>query len=214
VVPAVPAATASLAFAPAGQLSGTTGCNSFTGSYAAQGSTLKMTLGAMTTKACTDPAVVAQETALTSLLPTVRAYSLAVTELRLTGGDGATVLVYTAGAAGLEGSSWRITGVNNGRGAVETTTLTESLTAGFGPGGSFQAFGGCNQLSGTYALSGKTGITIGPLTSTHKTCTADINELEAAYVTALGKVATFQLSGTTLTLRDQGGAAQVTAAAA
>jgi heat shock protein HslJ len=213
-VPAVEAVTASLSFAPVGQLSGTTGCNSFAGSYTARGSTLKVTLGAMTTKACADPAEAAQEAALTTLLPTVSTYSLAGTELTLAGGDGASLLVYTANASGLEGSSWTITGVNNGRGAVESTTLTEGLTASFSPDGSFHAFGGCNQLTGSYATTGSTAIAIGPLTSTHKTCSAEVDDLEMEYITALGKVATFEITGTALTLRDRGGAAQVTARAA
>jgi heat shock protein HslJ len=207
------AAPASLVFGAAGALTGTTGCNSFSGSYTVHGSALTLSLGAMTTKACLDPAAMAQETALTQLLPTVTGYTLAGASLSLSAPGGSTVAVYHVGLTGLPGSSWTVTGVNNGRGAVESTPLTEQLTASFAADGSFHGFGGCNQLSGSYTTSGGNGVTIGPLAATRKTCGADVDQLEAAYTAALGRVATYDISGHTLTLRDRGGATQVTASA-
>jgi heat shock protein HslJ len=212
MVPAAKGAVASLVFRPGGDLSGTTGCNSFGGSYTVQGAALHISLGPMTQMACLDPASTAQETALVQLLPTVRGHAVTGTALALTGAGGSSLLVYAAGAATLVGLSFGVTGVNNGRGAVETSALTAALTARFVADGSFQAFGGCNELTGTYRTSGAAGIEIGPLTSTHKACTEEVDALEAAYVAALGRVSSYDLVGGRLTLRDREGATQVTAA--
>ena len=214
MVAAASGPVASLVFRPGGELSGTTGCNSFGGSYTAQGGALHISLGPMTQMACADPALTAQEAAVMQLLPTVTGYTVSGTTLTLTESPGRSLLVYTAGAATLAGTSFDVTGVNNGRGAVETTALTRALTARFLADGSFQAFGGCNELTGTYRTSGAAGLAIGPLTSTHKACTEEVDALEAAYVAALGRVSTYELVGGRLTLRDPGGATQVTATVA
>lgn len=207
------AAEATLSFGDGGALSGSTGCNSFGGSYRAGPTSLQLTLGPMTQKACADPAVTAQETALVRLLPTVTTYSQDARSLTLRDGSGTTVLVYNAGATGLSGTAWKVTGVNNGKGAVVTSTLTETLTAAFAGDGTFAGFGGCNQLSGPFTTSGSSGVTIGPLASTHRSCGADVDQLEAEYATALGLVTTYDVTGSTLTLRDSSGATQVTATA-
>ena len=206
------AAPASLTFAQGGALSGTTGCNSFSGTYTTQASRLSITLGPMTQRACTDPAAQAQESAITQLLPSTATYSTSSSgSLTLQNQTGAAVLVYAAAATGVAGTSWSVTGLNNGRGGVETTALTEALTMSFAKDGSFEAFGGCNQLGGTFTTSGRNGLTIGPLTSTRKTCGDAVDQLESQYTAALGKVATFDINGQVLTLRDSSGATQVTA---
>jgi heat shock protein HslJ len=208
VVPAQSAAPAALAFAAAGQLSGTTGCNSFTGTYRSSGSTISITLGAITQVACTGAAA-AQERALTQQLGHVNNYAIVETKLELR--QGATVLfVYQAGTTRLDGTSWRITGVNNGKGAVVTTSDTERLTAAFSAAGEFNGFGGCNELSGPYTTTGKSGATIGPLVSTRKGCGGTVDQIEAEYSAALGHVANYSISGPTLNLRDAAGATQVT----
>ena len=51
-VNAVAGATAALAFRPRGALTGSTGCNKFSGTYVANGSALTMKTGVMTLIAC------------------------------------------------------------------------------------------------------------------------------------------------------------------
>jgi len=208
------AAPAALTFSSAGALSGTTGCNSFSGTYTAADSQLTIELGPMTQAACIDAATQAQETAITRLLPATASYALVATSLTLKDHDGASLLEYTAAASDLRGSSWSVTGVNNGRGGVESTALTEALTATFGQDGSFQAFGGCNQLVGMFMTSGNNGVKIGPLMSTRKACGDAVDQLEAQYNAALANVVTWETNGQTLTLRDAQGVTQVTAAQA
>jgi len=209
--PTSAAAPAALTFRSAGALSGTTGCNSFSGTYTAEASKLTIKLGPMTQAACADAATQAQETAITQLLPTTTSYELVATSLTLKDQRGATLLAYTAAASDLRGTSWSVTGVNNGRGGVESTSLTEALSATFGQDESFQAFGGCNQFGGTFTTSGNNGVKIGPLASTKKACGDAVDQLEAQYSAALGDVATWEINGQTLTLRDAEGATQVIA---
>ena len=211
MVTAAPRSNATLVFAANDKLSGSTGCNSFAGTYTASGSQLTIALGPMTQKACTDPALIAQESAVTRQLPMVTAYTMGGGVLRMTGAGGTELFTYNAAATSLEGTSWKVTGVNNGKGAVEATSLTEKLTANFDKANAFTGFGGCNQLRGAYTLAGTNGVSLGPLASTKKTCGSAVDQLEGQYATALSHVASFEIAGTTLTLRDSTNATQVTA---
>ena len=209
-VDAFAGATAALAFKLRGALNGSTGCNQFSGSYVANGSSLSIKTGAMTLIGCTNEAQSAQESSLLQLLPQVARYTVTAGTLSLKGSDGTTLLTYSAGLTGLTGTSWNAVGVNNGKGGVESTAGTEQLTADFGSDGAFTAFGGCNKLSGTYRVSGNAGVTITELASTQMACAADVNELESQYTAALGTVTTYDISGDQLTLRNSAGETQAT----
>ena len=209
VKPAV--AGASLTFNSASQLSGSTGCNSFTGTYTASGSSLTITHLAMTQRACQGAGLAGQEAAITNKLPKVTAYAITEGVLTLTDAKGVTLFTYKAASNSLSGTSWKVTGVNNGNGAVSTTSLTEKLTASFAANGQFSGFGGCNTLGGPYKLTGNNGVTIGPLHSTLIACEGDVGELETEYTTALSHVTSYEINGTKLTLRDKNNATQVTA---
>jgi heat shock protein HslJ len=204
------AAVASLSFAALGKLTGSTGCNSFGGTYTATASALTISLANHTLIAC-PPSLAPQEQAILNQLPSVANYTTTANALTLTDNNKTELFSYAAASTGIKDSVWKVTGVNNGNGAVNTTALTEKLTASFDAGGQFAGFGGCNRLSGPYKLSGNNGLTIGPLVSTLIGCQGDVGELETEYTTALGRVASYEISGTTLTLRDKNGATQVTA---
>jgi heat shock protein HslJ len=92
--PAAGGATAVLNFESNSRLSGTTGCNSFTGTYLVSASRLTITPGQTTARACTDPAARAQETAITRSLPQVRNYRVQNRVLTLLGETGTTLLTY------------------------------------------------------------------------------------------------------------------------
>jgi len=208
-VPAAPTNPASLLFHPDSTFTGSTGCNQFSGTYTTDGRQLSLTVGPMTLAACPGPLLQAQEAAIVRLLPQVTAFRSAAETLELTAAGDRTVLSYVAGAGGLEGTSWTVTGVNNGTGGVETSALTEKLTVGFGPAGAFTAFGGCNTLAGTYATSGANGVTVTDVASTQMSCGADADALESEFAGALGKVTTYTIAGDTATLLSADGSTQV-----
>ncbi len=200
-----------MTFRAGGQLQGSTGCNSFSGSYTATATALTVNLGAITQVACHGAGLSAQESAITKNMPKVRGYTVKAKVLTLTDAKGVELFRYVAAATTLPGSSWKVTGVNNGNGAVSSSALTEKLTASFRANHEFSGFGGCNTLSGPYKVSGTSGVAIGPLRSTLKACEGDVGEVEAEYSTALSHVTHYEISGSTLTLRDKNNATQVTA---
>lgn len=197
-----------LVFAADGSFAGSTGCNRIMGTYAQDGASLTMTSGPMTLKACQGP-VVAQEAAIVAALPLVVSFTLA-DRLVLQDADGAALLTYTPGLSSLAGTSWQATGINNGKEAVVSQEGTEKVTAEFGSDGTLSGSGGCNSYSGTFTTSGTDQIAIGTLAATEMACPEPAMEIEQQYFAALGNVATYQLEGTTLTLRDADGATQAT----
>ena len=209
MVTAVGEPAAVLSFDSDSHLSGSTGCNGFSGPYARSGSHLSVTLGPMTQIACSGE-LGTQDSAVPSLLRHVRGLAQTARMLTLTDARGGVLLSYRPGVTSLPGTSWRATAVNNGRGGLESKAGTGTLTASFGRSGAFTGFGGCNHLSGSYATTGARSLRLTGLVSTQMACGGDVDALEAAYVTALGQVTEYQIQGATLTLRDSGGAAQVT----
>jgi heat shock protein HslJ len=206
-------AVAALDFGTDGTLSGTTGCNNFSGTYEQDGNELDIELGPTTLAACTDPAATAQERAILEGLPEVDSFRSAP-QLELLDDNDDTLLIYDPNTAALEGTSWTATGVNNGADAVESNELTGAISAEFRSGGVITGFSGCNDYNGTYATSGTDGLTITDVAGTLKACDDATMALEGQFLAALGNTATYEMSGNTLTLRDASGAMQATFTAA
>jgi heat shock protein HslJ len=207
------AAVAALDFGADGTLSGTTGCNRFGGTFSQDGSNLAIELGPMTLVACSDEATTAQEGAIVDGMSRVASFTTSG-QLALLGDDGAVLLIYDPNTADLEGTSWAATGVNNGTGGVESTALTQTISAAFAAGGALSGFAGCNQYNADYETSGSDELTITNVVTTRMACAQDAMTLESRFTTALAKVAGYSISGTTLTLRDADEATQLTFAAA
>ena len=198
-----------LTFLAGGQLAGSTGCNRFTGTYEQSGADLSVATGAMTEMACPGP-VGAQETAVIAALARVALAAVASDNLVLKDAQGAQLLTYAPGLAGLEGTSWTATGINNGKQAVVSDATTSAITAHFGTDNVLSGFGGCNSYTATWTPTPPDSLTIGPLGSTLKLCEQEVQDAENQYFAALAKVTTYQLEGNQLTLRDADGATQVT----
>ena len=198
---------APLAFGADGELSGSTGCNRFGGTYTQDGTSLTIELGPMTLMAC--PGELGdQESAVVAALPQVASFTVdGDLELKSEAGD--VLLTYTPGMTELAGTSWQATGVNNGNEAVVSSAATESITATFGEDGTMTGFGGCNSYNATYTLGGQGDITIGPVAATKKACPEEVMQAEQEYFAALGAVATYSIDGTSLNFRDAQGATQV-----
>ena len=114
-VDAAPEAT--LAFDAAGtNVSGSTGCNQYSGTYVQTGSDVKISPGPTTLAACGDPAKTVQEAAILAGLPKVASFALG-TQLVLKDSGGSTLFTYDKGTSSLEGTSWKATGINNGKNA-------------------------------------------------------------------------------------------------
>jgi heat shock protein HslJ len=186
---------------------GSSGCNSYTGGYVLDGTTLDIKALAVTRKACA-PALMAQEAEYLRILDAVDTAERSGDTLRLSGPAGVLEFV-SEGEASLVGA-WAMTGYNNGKQAVVSRKSATTVTAVFAEGGRVSGSSGCNTFSGLFEVTGSE-VSIGPLVSTQKMCTdADVMLQERLYLKALQAATTFELRGDTLRLRDGDGATQVT----
>jgi heat shock protein HslJ len=207
---AVPDAIAASATFAEKTLSGHTGCNDYTGGYTVDGD--KLTIGPLaTTKKACGPAETVVESAYLAALGLVAAYAISGDTLELKTAAGKAGLSFTATqAAGLTKTRWVATGVNNGKGAVSSVVAETTLTAIFAEAGTVAGSGGCNDYNGPYT-SDATTIKIGPLASTRMACAtpAGVSEQETAFLAALSAATKWSVTGSTLELRDDAGALQV-----
>lgn len=108
----------------------------------------------------------------------------------------------TAGDEPLENTYWKLTYlegsavevVDNQREAHIVLHTEESRVAGSG---------GCNRLMGSYRLDGE-ALSFGQLATTMMAC-ADGMQTEHAFLTALGDVSAWEVTGLNLTLKDGAG---------
>lgn len=191
-----------LTFADDGAVTGSGGCNRLAGTYEIDGA--RLTFGeamSSTAMACSDD-VMAVETALLDALVQTRGFAVDDETLTLTSDDGSTLATFAAQAQGLAGTSWVLTGYNNGAQAVVSPILGVEVTLAFGDDGSLSGFGGCNRLFGDYT-SADGEISFGLVGSTNMACASPegVMEQEAAFIAALSTAATYTIEGDKLAMR-------------
>jgi len=115
----------------------------------------------------------------------------------------------------LSGTSWTVTGYNNGRGAVVSVIAGTEITARFGEDGTLSGSAGCNNYNAGYEVDGN-NISIGPSISTRMACPEPegVTDQEKEYLAALETAATYQITGDRLEIRTAGGAMTATFEAA
>ncbi len=193
-------------FTSGGKVSGSSGCNRYSGSYTVSGTSITFSQLASTMMMCDSP-VMAQETAYLKALGEAKTFTVKGNQLSLFDSGGSTLAVYNAQSQDLAGTSWDVLSYNNGKQAITSVMIGTSLTADFDSDGTLSGNSGCNSYSGAYNLNGSQ-ITIGPLAATKKFCgdPAGLMDQESQYLAALQTAATYQVEGTTLSLRTQSGA--------
>jgi len=201
----IPKGVALSATFDAGRISGSGGCNRYTGAYTVDGDKLDISGVASTQIACAPPLDSVERTYLAAL-DAVTGWSIDGDQLVLSAG-GKETLRYTA--ASPEGS-WEVTGLNIGTAITGPATGTK-ITAVFGSDGTLTGNAGCNQYNTTYTTDGST-ITIDPAASTKKLCPEPkgVMEQEATYLLALSTAKTFSVDGSGLTLLTEKGTIAVT----
>lgn len=189
-----------IAFTSDGKVSGSSGCNSYSGTYTATRGRLKISRVASTQMACA-PAIMAQEGEYHQVLSSARAYGVRSGRLTLRSSLGRTLAVFAVQAQSLAGTAWNVTGFNNGKNAVVSVLAGTKLTAAFGKDGMLTGFAGCNHYDGAYTASAPK-LHFGPISSTRKNCgsPAGVMGQESAYLAALGTVASYRIEGSTLEL--------------
>ena len=189
-------------FSADGKVSGSAGCNRYSGAYTVSGNSITFSSPMATTMMMCDTAVMEQENAYLKALGEARTYAVKGDQLTLTGANNTSLVVYKAQTQDLTGTSWEAINFNNGKQAVVGVLGDTTLTADFGKDGTLSGKAGCNTYSGGYKVNGNQ-ITIGPLASTMMACSdpEGVMEQEAQYLAALQSAATYQIEGNVLELR-------------
>ena len=202
----IPGSTITAAFDTSGQVAGSSGCNSYSASYLVNGSNLTIRQGTSTLMACDAPRM-EQESKYLAALTATATYSISGDTLTLKDSSGAARLVFAASSNALGGTSWTVTGYNNGQAGVVSVIAGTEMTADFGSDGQLTGNAGCNTYNASYSTDGDS-IHIGPIASTRMFCGAPdgVMDQEAQYLAALGTASTYSVSGNKLELRAAEGA--------
>ena len=197
----------SVTFTSDGRLMVQADCNRAVGTYTREGAQLTMRLGPTTLAACPPDSLSPQFLRdLGDVVTFVFDGEQLVLNLKV---DSGNMIFSGQPPASLTGSQWRVIAVNNGRGGVASLVPDTQLTAMFGTDGRVSGNTGCNMFSGPFTVSGSS-LTIGNLISTRRACLSDAaNQQETAFLSALGNVTEYRLTGDRLTLVDASGARQV-----
>lgn len=192
----------------AGRVSGSTGCNRYTGSCTVGQGTLEVGSIGTTRMAC-PPAVMEVEADVFARLGRSRRWELEPSTRTLTLLDqgGGVTLVFVARPAILTGRRWLATGVNNGRGGVASLVTGTEIDAVFGDDGRVTGSDGCAGYAGSWTIDGDR-IRIGVLEASPGLRPAPEGAAQQAdaFSAAIGQAATFRIEGDRLELLDEAGA--------
>jgi len=185
-----------------GQIFGSSGCNSYFGSYTLDGESLRVGTVGSTMMACLEGGVMDQEIAYLSILQAVTGVRLTEGRLEMATADGRT-LVFGPPApppvVTLEETQWLLTTLIEGETAISPVSGT-TITLQF-VGGNVGGSAGCNSYGGPYSLEGDT-LTLGPLVRTEMFCPGEgLMEQEDRYLDILSSVTHLELEADRLTLR-------------
>jgi heat shock protein HslJ len=207
----VPESPATLRF-ERGRVSGTDGCNRYSGPYSAKGSELELTPQLASTMMACPPAVDAQAKSFIAALTGAGKYRVANDRLELLSADGTVRATLVRQSETLAGTAWRITGINNGKQAVVSVLAGSAPTLAFAADGRASGSAGCNSFSSGYTADGAQLKFTQPA-STRKMCAEPqgVMEQEQQLLAALETVATARVEGDRLELRRADGALAVSA---
>lgn len=192
-----------------GALQAFAGCNRLRGGYTVAGD--RLTLGPMagTMMACPPPVGDVEDAVVRALTGTQR-FAVAGDTLTLTSDAGSALAFTKVPPPVLDGTSWIVTGFNNGRQAVVSPLTDTVLTLSFRDG-RVSGDAGCNTFGGTYTLDGDR-LAIGRLATTRKACPGKgVMEQERQYVAALEAVTTWTIDRGLLDLHRGDGERALTA---
>jgi heat shock protein HslJ len=197
--PTIPGARPTMDFAPEGTVTGTDGCNQYSGTFHTDGDSIEVSQLATTLIGC-EPRLAAQGQAFGAALSGATNWRLTETGALELHGQGDIVAeppgvapppAETPAASGasdpLAGTSWVLSDLD---GTADFAGLV--LTLDFALDGSLSGFSGCNTYSGGFAVDGDT-IDIGPLASTEMACEPPGSDIEAVYLPALDASGTWTI---------------------
>ncbi len=204
--PPIAEAPITAAFTDDGQVAGTAGCNTYSGSYEVDGDTIMFGLMGTTLMACPQP-VMEQETSYLAVLERTQTFAATDGTLTLYGTGGQELAVFAAESQDLAGTAWSVISYNTGTQAVRSVVIDTVITAAFDEEGQIAGNASCNEYSGPYVTEDGL-ITIGPLASTQAFCEG-LAEQESQYLAALESATTYEVRAGRLEMRSASGALAV-----
>ena len=192
-----------------GALQAFAGCNRLRGGYTVDGDRLTFGPIAGTMMACPPPVGDVENAVVRALTGTQR-FAVTGDTLTLTTDAGSALAFTRVPPPVLDGTSWTVTGFNNGRQAVVSPLADTVLTLSFRDG-TVSGDAGCNTFRGSYALDGDR-LAIGRLATTRKACPGKgVMEQEHQLVAALEAVTTWAIDHGLLDLHRGDGERALTA---
>jgi heat shock protein HslJ len=198
-----------------GETLGSTGCNSFTGSYSTEGDSLSIGPLITTLAGCTNPAVQAQEGRFLITLETVETFAISGDTLELSDAQGEVTARFQTLEPTIASTSWEAVSINNGQGGAQSVIQGTMVTATFDDIGLLSGFGGCNNYSSAYRVGEEYDVVEGGtiqfagIAAGNKACEADAMAQEDQFFAALETSTTWIVNGLNLELRASDGALQV-----
>ena len=162
------------------RVSGSGGCNRFSGTVEIDGSKMKFSRLIITKMACLDAELQNVETTFLRLLETTTRFELQANTLQLYAND-SLVLAFAeqtadsqtavpAGTADLKGTSWQLVKFQSSDGQTLVPDDKSKYTITFGTDGRVSARIDCNRGSGTWKSAGPNQLEFGPLALTRAMC--------------------------------------------
>jgi heat shock protein HslJ len=190
----VPDAKPTIAFAANGAVSGSAGCNQYSGPYRVEGDRISIGDIASTLMLC-DGDRGAQEAAFLGALRGAQAWRVTPEgDLELSGSGTIVASPGIAEAppsdapvARLPGTRWDLVEMGNTGDFARIMPTIE-----FGADGTVSGFAACNMFTGTFATDGDT-VTLGPLATTRKLCVRPASAVEEEYLRALSGVTSWSI---------------------
>lgn len=195
----------------AGRISGSDGCNRFSGSYTSAPGQLQFGSERIGTRmACPAEDGAQMARAVDGALSATRGYRIDAGKLVLLDAAGAPLMRFDAQTTALAGTAWNVNSVNNGNEAVVSPLNGTMLMLAFGHNNKLMGFGGCNNFSGPYRSEGD-ALSIGEMFNTRLACEQPegVMAQEAQFLRALATVTTVQREGHRVELRTASGALAV-----
>lgn len=192
----------------AGTVSGSAGCNNYSGGYVVEDTAISIGPLASTAAFCGEPeGIMDQETGFLEAFQSAATFQIIVNRLELIDESGELMASFkVAEDVGFEGVTWNIIGYNNGRGGVVSVILDTELTALFEEG-TVSGSAGCNSYTASYKLD-RSSISIGPAATTRKMCNEPegIMDQESEFLAALQSAVEFTIDGDRLDMFNADGA--------
>lgn len=200
---------ASLWFLTDTQLTGSTGCNGFGGSYTVRGSSLTIPQPDVNQMRC-GGASDEQEPAVLQGLGRVASYAVVSGSLHLLDSSGSPVLTYAPQDLDLAGTSWRVTSIANDKadGTSVPSSATSRMTLDLHADGTFTGSDSCNSFGGAWESNRPGRLYLSGFGGTEVGC-ADMASPER-YVAMLARVTSYGLNWDRLTLTQDGGMGAIT----